>query len=336
MTDGHRMMLAPYRSAMQVVFRADATHGTGAGHVMRCWALAEEFAARGATISWHGNIDVPWLQQALGGVGWRATPCDGTAEEQASETCADLVIVDSYELETTYRASVMARGIPVVAIVDDNFIDAGPASLWVNPGAPSRLRVADDSKFLNGPDYVLIRRTVKDLRQSRRELLESGAEPRDVTILLGGTDSSNVARFLESLKRVPESIGEVFAGPGSGIDWPGSAIRWIPAGPDLMDRAAHSAYVVSASGVTSWELAHIGVPMGLVQVVGNQAGNYAWMTGNGWADPLGRLNASSDPQALARALLDALTTPRGRGRPQIPGIDGCGASRIVDAVMCLL
>lgn len=319
---------------MRVLFRADATREIGAGHVMRCWALAEELAARGASVSWQGTIDVPWVRAALDGHGWNVVAPLGSSMDQALGLDADAVIVDSYTLDEAYRQTLLNTGTPVVAIVDDSYTTAGPASLWVNPGAPSSLQVDDAASFLNGPDYVLIRRAVRDLRRLRQEADSSQSRGAGITFLLGGTDFAGLAPLIDSMSGLSERVGGVFAGPG--LQQADSRVEWLSGGPGLLRRACQSRLVVSAAGVSSWEMAHIGVPLALLQVTDNQAGNYAWMTTMGWARPLGRIEPwLRQPAEFERALMDALTASDAEARTGLSRIDGLGASRVVDAVLTL-
>ena len=287
---------------MRVVFRADATPSVGAGHVMRCWALAEEFEARGWEIAWQGTFEVPWLTAALTRSGWSVSGPGSIA--------ADLVVVDSYTLGPGYRGGLLDRGIPVVAIVDSFHQELGPGSLWVNPGPPMALEAG--RRFLNGPEYVMIRSEVRRLRALRTSLKTDDG----LTFLLGGTDFAGLGALVDRLQ-LP---GAVYAGPGADG---GGRVTWMPGGPELLQQAACSRLVVSAAGVSSWEMLHLGVPLALVLAAENQRGNYEWMTSRGWAYGLG------SGEGLAHGLAALL-------RGELAGaqrIDGLGAARTLSAVL---
>jgi spore coat polysaccharide biosynthesis predicted glycosyltransferase SpsG len=306
----------------------------GTGHVMRCWALAEEFSARGASISWLATLDVPWLKEALRQSRWSISTPQGTERDQALAVDADVVIVDSYSIKHIFRQTLLDRGIFVLAIVDDSTTDSGPASLWVNPGAPASLRTAPDTAFLNGPEFVLIRRAIRELREMREGKEIQGADIAGITFLLGGTDFAGFAADIDSISKQVPAEHSIFAGPGH----PGQAptgVSWLHGGAELLQRAATSTLVVSAAGVTSWELAHIGVPMALFQVAENQSGNYEWMTSQGWAWPLGKIEIGMKTHLLAEQIcsaLEALNKGRIIGSSRI---DGLGAARIVDKALTL-
>jgi spore coat polysaccharide biosynthesis predicted glycosyltransferase SpsG len=287
---------------MRVIFRADATPSIGTGHVMRCWAIAEELASRGWQVEWQGAIEVPWLFATLATAGWPVSH-PGSIE-------ADLVVVDSYSLDPAYRQDLLDRRIPVVAIVDHYHDELGPGTVWVNPGPPMALGA--DPRFLDGPEYVLIRSEIRNLRALR----ESLSHAEGVTFLLGGTDFAGLGSLINRL----ELPGPVFAGPGSGSS---SAVTWLPGSPELLRRAASSQLVVSAAGVSSWEMLHVGVPLALVQVTENQRGNYEWMTSQRWALGLGS----------GEALTEGLTGLLSGQLAGVQRIDGLGAARVVEAIL---
>jgi spore coat polysaccharide biosynthesis predicted glycosyltransferase SpsG len=278
---------------------------------------------------------VPWIRSALIEQGWGLVAPIGSPRGQALPFRADVVIVDSYTEDESYREKLLDQGIPVVAIVDDSFASAGPASLWVNPGAPSTLRVDEPDSFLNGPDYVLIRREVRKLRALRHESGLSVSRATGITFLLGGTDFAGLAPLIDRMSGLSERAGGVFAGPGAREG--GSEVKWLRGGPELLRRASQSRLVVSTAGVSSWEMAHIGVPLALMQVTGNQAGNYSWMTTMGWARPLGRVDPRrTQPADFERALRDAFSPSDAQTSAALSRIDGLGAARVTEAVLSLI
>jgi spore coat polysaccharide biosynthesis predicted glycosyltransferase SpsG len=300
----------------------------GAGHVMRCWALAEEFCARGWAVAWQGGVEVPWVSRALAEAGWGITAPHGSPAEQAAQVDADLVVVDSYDLDHSYRARLLDRGTAVVAIVDDFHTSLGPASLWVNPGVP--LPISGGSGFLNGPDYMLLRREIRELRVKRLAAGEPSLEKSGITFLLGGTDFAGIAHLV---KHLPKAMGlqiTMRAGPSEQM---GADVTWLPAGSGLLQQAALSALVVTPAGVSSWEMLSVGVPLCLICATENQRGNYSWMAEQGWVWPLGDLAAIRSSADLAGALAGPLRALQEGGLRGESRIDGMGAERVVEAVI---
>lgn len=297
---------------------------------MRCWAIAEELERRGIQVEWHSSIEVPWVQEAFARQGWRVTEPEGTPWQQAGLVAADAVVVDSYDLDLAYRCQLLERGIKVVAIVDDFHLVAGPASLWVNPGVKTGLPVANTAGFLNGPEFVLIRREIRNLRLLRQEFLRSGGIPEGVTVLLGGNDAGGLAAALAGL---PEALGgavDVVMGPGESRE--GQPGFWHAGGSELLKRAALSRLVISAAGVSSWEMLHIGVPLALVEATDNQRGNYHWMSEMGVVWPLGTYADSNLAQGLGVRVARIQEEVTRVGARTEPLIDGLGAFRVAEAM----
>lgn len=301
---------------MRVVLRADATRAIGAGHVMRCWALAEEFQARGWQVSWQGTVNVPWVAALFAEQGWVVEPVLGRDGGVLEDGSADLVVVDSYGDTEAYRRSALDQGVPVLAVVDHHHTELGPGSLWINPGPP----IASESslRFLNGPDYVLIRRDIRALAEARHTY----APGSGLAFLLGGTDAMGLAGSVQDL-----DVGErIVAGPGTANS---GGVVWLAPGPDLMREAARSRLVVSPAGVSSWEMLHIGVPLALLHATDNQRGNYDWITGQGWAWGLGNgRNLPRRVQEALRRVNEGLLVGERR-------IDGMGAARVLEAALGL-
>lgn len=316
---------------MKVVIRADASRSLGVGHAMRCWALAEEFSLRGASVTWCGTFDVPWLRSALDARGWPVESAKGHGRNAAREIDADWVVIDSYVLDEHFRLALMGRGIGVLVIVDDSHADFGPASLWVNPGAPLELPCGSQGTSLDGPDYVLIRRKIRELGQERRARIEHAGPEDRITVLLGGTDSAGLGRALTQLRDIPVEWPALIAGPGAGPC--NEAVTWLSGGEGLMKAAAISRLVVTTAGLSSWELAHIGVPMGIVQVADNQAGNYRFMTSNGWAWPMGQVSHFQDTPAFIEQVGRAWHAALEGALTGVSTVDGLGAARVVDRVL---
>lgn len=320
---------------MRVVFRADATPTEGTGHIMRCWALAETLVERGIEVVWLGQVEVQWLRRQLLRMEWVLADLDASVNQvrQTLDLFPDIVVVDSYLLEQSYREDLIDRGVSVVAIVDDSHPEVGPGSLFVNPGVASRRLAKPGVPMLEGPEYVLIRREIRRLKTLRYRAQKEGRESRDLIFLLGGADSGGLGTLLDKTRFSPPLNMRCFAGPrrrGSGTS---GAVTWLEAGTLLLEQAALSALVVTPAGVASWEMLHIGVPVALINAFDNQAGNYAWMTHAGLAWPLGTFDELGDPVRLTSAVGEAwaaLTSGKFVGADGV--IDGRGAARVADAI----
>lgn len=124
---------------------------------------------------------------------------------------------------------------------------------------------------------------------------------------------------------------DVVMGPGESTGGrPGS---WLPGGPGLLKRPALSQLVVSAAGVSSWEMLHIGVPLALVAATENQTGNYRWMSAMGAVWPLGSYAEGGFSQGLESGIRQVPTDLLAGAPPARPVVDGLGALRVTDALL---
>src|SRR5262245_33190279 len=90
--------------------RADATPTTGAGHVMRCAALAEAWTA--GTRRFWGSIEIDFVRAALCDAGFEA------ATEAAELTSASVLVVDTYDSVERDRCA-RCRDAGARVLVDD-------------------------------------------------------------------------------------------------------------------------------------------------------------------------------------------------------------------------
>lgn len=215
--------------ALKVAFRADASVEIGAGHVMRCLALADGLRLHGAEchficrdhdgqmgkrISDRGH-DVSLLPATVGKV---AESGDATYaswlgcgwEEDARQTASVLVhmpldwlVVDHYAIDWRWEAALRGSTQRLMAIDDladrrhevDLLLDQ---NLGRDTAHYDNL-VPEGARCLVGPAYALLRPEFHGLR-SYSLLRRNGAPPQRVLISLGGMDSGNVTgRVLEAL-----------------------------------------------------------------------------------------------------------------------------------------
>lgn len=337
---------------MLVVVRADATASSGVGHAMRCLALAEEFVASGDDIHWIGDLSSqPWLADKVSSIASSILEPEGSQSAQANQVLEihpELTIVDSYELGEDFCAPVQQRGQALVAIIDSSS-HLAPADMFVLPGTdPVTHDFVGDTPILQGTQYVLIRQELRRVKQERRRLEKregSESKPMQVSVLLGGTDVAALApRIVESLISLdvpltidasPRPERPPLLSQTSG-EWGSSSVTWWSPGEDIYSRVVDADLVISAAGVSSWELLFLDVPLALVQVVDNQASNYEWMTSRGLAFGIGESTSLQDPRDLRNALRDLLESDLQATRSRNTIIDGLGAQRVVHAARQLV
>lgn len=265
----------------RVVFRADASHAIGFGHVARICALIEETEARGfeAVPLFGGGGGGDELERWVAARGiaaqigaWRAEDLARAADDPAVVA----VVVDGPQIARAARAPLEAMLRRVQTIIVD---DAGELPLAVStvvnhnfhaPDLAAGYRAA--GRALLGRRYALLRR---EIRRHPRGACALGPRPGErlrVAITFGGSDPAGATpRVLALLPAEPPLDVVVIAGPGfrdqAGLAAASSQataaghhieIHHAPDDPGALFASAHAA--ICSAGGTLGELAYLGCP----------------------------------------------------------------------------
>lgn len=321
-------------SPPRVALRCDSSAYIGTGHVTRCYALAQELVTRGVSIDFVGAVEhVPILTKISNEV--RIKP-----ELEIDWSEYSVVVLDSYALEPEYALHIKSFGPQVVVIADDATPPL-PADLYIEPGVNLWWQPPlghEHIRRLKGPEFALIRNEL--WAQHNIESSPQIEAQLRVLVLLGGSgmspyllplltalDSLSLSLCVTAVSALPEISQERF----HHIQVKTSAPRH-----DLEILLDATDVVISAAGVTSWEVLSSGKPLGIIGVADNQEPNYVFMCEAAIAVPLGRmyLNESVDLDRL-RKLLDGGSCIESMAAHACELVDGKGASRVVDAIMNL-
>lgn len=219
---------------MNIAFRADSSLEIGAGHVMRCLALAQELRDCGHNVSFvckqhlghrgefirsqgfecyllpealddaaisgepvnHADNHVAWL-----GGSWAS---DAAATAVCLELCAaDIVVIDHYSLGESWERAVADTGRKIV-VIDDLADRPHECDLLLDQNlgraiSDYKTLVPAHCQILVGPSYALLRSEFKALRGyslARRK----GARVTQIFVSMGGIDKDNITGLvLEAL-----------------------------------------------------------------------------------------------------------------------------------------
>jgi spore coat polysaccharide biosynthesis predicted glycosyltransferase SpsG/RimJ/RimL family protein N-acetyltransferase len=323
------------------LLRCDADDRSGVGHLVRCVAVAEAAQAAGWCCRLVGRVTAPLARQLVAAAGMEVLDDVGTPlDELARSTGATVLHVDHYDTPSPAPGSP-TDGAPVVSAVQDGRHGRRDAHVVLDatPGGAVAAAVVEAARVrLTGPSEAVVRREVRALAGRR----EGTTAPR-VLVVAGGTDAAGIVPALTDL------VVEAVQGPGEPLPYevlvldpaaesrppaPAGVHRRLP-GPDLAALAAGSTLVVTAAGTTTAELAVIGVPMAVVQAVGNQGETYSRLVRAGAALPLGSAADLVPHRArLADDLREVLRDPARRAALVAAAagtVDGGGADRLVAA-----
>jgi spore coat polysaccharide biosynthesis predicted glycosyltransferase SpsG len=331
-----------------VVFRADASHGLGLGHVARLCAVIEELvAAGGEPLAMLGGDDTvaAWARSQGIAAPIRSWTTDDVLAAAGPPVRA--VVIDGPALAASLVPVLVARGVRTVVIDDrGDLAEAIDAVVNHNVHAPSLAASYPAARLrLLGRRYLMLRRAIRQLPHGACRPRE-GARPR-LVVTFGGSDPVGAtARTVRLLPAERPSDVTVIAGPGyrddaalqaaAGIaSAAGHTIEIVRAPDDAGRRFVEADAAICSAGGTLGELAYLGCPALAFAIVADQIAGAHAQAGAGLIAS-GRTWSELDDAAVRAALLDFLIDDRGRGdlrQRALTTADGAGARRVVGELL---
>jgi UDP-2,4-diacetamido-2,4,6-trideoxy-beta-L-altropyranose hydrolase len=339
-----------------LLIRADGHRAIGAGHVMRCLALASAWRARGGAVTFITFCDSDALAARL------RAGCDelvrfgqpGPSDDDRARLRAvaaahpgAIVVLDGYGFTAPYHHMVRTAGHPLL-VLDDHAHLAGYDVDWIlnqNTIASPALyhgRVANASLLL-GPSFALLR---GEFAAYRDWLRSPRSDAHKLLVTLGGSDPDNVTRdvvLAVATVSGPDTVVRVVAGHSNahaaGLKELCARQRFscevLQGVDDMPAQMIWADLAISAAGSTIWELAYMQLPALLITTADNQGTNAAGLQARSVARDVGRPDGQLGARLAAslRELAHAggrLTDMATAGRALV---DGRGAERVVDALL---
>jgi len=343
---------------MTVVFRADAGLEIGAGHVMRCAALAEDLRDAGHDILFvcrRMEGDLIEHLRTVRHFDVIALPADTvTVEGDATETVSALgahalryaprwIVVDHYQLDARWERAVRTM-CPSLLVIDDlaNRPHDCRALLDQNDLSPvgrySAL-VPGSCVQLLGPRFALIRREIREARHADRD---RGEPVRRLLVFFAGADATDeTAKALTAIRTFTRFAIDVVVSRMYGHV---SSLRTVLAAfptarlfvepTDLPAILAQADLCVGGGGSTTWERCYLGVPSIVVAVAVNQLAAATQAARSGAVVLLGNageVESEAIRSAVAR-LVDDGDLRRRMAQNAMQLVDGHGAARVIDVM----
>ncbi|CAO3378186.1 UDP-2,4-diacetamido-2,4,6-trideoxy-beta-L-altropyranose hydrolase [Azospirillum argentinense] len=338
---------------MRVLLRADAGSSIGAGHVMRCLAVAEAVQELGGDALFAVASLPSALEERLRAAGMAVHRIDaeaGSAADLAATRAiaadAGAIVLDGYGFPEGWRAGLAGTGLPILAFDDAGAGDPIHAGLIVN-AAPDAASLPyrkgnPGARLLLGPAYAPLRREVREAAASPKPPLE---ERRGLLVTFGGSDPLGLtAPVIACLApRLPPGVWLDVAVGGAVRDAAAveavaecfkDSVRLHRDTPRMGRLMAQAGLAVSAAGTTTGELAAIGTPAVLVTIADNQLEAARQSEALGWcALVAGQTKGAAERIADVALGLWADPARRRTMAGKLVGIvDGQGALRIARAL----
>lgn len=334
---------------MRVLFRADGGgSGIGLGHLMRCLAVADALAERGATISFLMQ-DHPKGISLVTAHGYAAhtIPLQTTLEADLIESLkhlenVDMMIVD-IPLSTPEYLKSLHESQKMIVAFDDKMDKLLPVNCVIGNAYADRKsygeHLPEETLLLAGPEYLPLRKEFQTLPPHEiAETLEN------ILICCGGEDPDNVTQaIVEALSHYPKKLTlHILIGianehqttlQGSCQRSPHRCIIHTHTF-ELIDLLRNVDVAITAAGVMLWEIAAAGLPFVAVQIADNQKGVIKIVLKHGLGEVLGPfhlLNSVTIDQKLSA--LEDRTVRQNYSKLTQQWIDGKGADRIADALL---
>lgn len=339
------------RQTPVLLVRADADGQIGAGHVMRCLALAQAWQDEGGRAVFLTSPLAPALHRSLRHEDIEtatllSTPGSAAEAEElrnlSRKLAASWVVLDGYHFSSEYQSRVRNENTGLIAIDDLGSLPTYFSDVIVNPN-PSAEQITynalPDTRLLLGSAYALLRR---EFRCHARRNRPATNHDRKVLVSMGGADPGNMtAKVLQAIAKLLSRDVKItiVIGPNNRYE---DELRTLVARISLAasletnvermsDLIAGADLCVTAGGGTCLECAYFGVPMLLLPIAVNQVPTVQALTRLECALSVGRADQvpiHDIASILWRLLQDGPLRDRLSANCQRL-VDGKGAERVV-------
>ncbi len=278
-----------------LVIRADAGPEIGAGHVMRCLALAQAWQDKGGRCVFVTGCSAGSLVERLNLEGMdvcEAAGVTGSREDiekliaVARDFDAAWVVLDGYKFTAKNQKDIKDAGLKLLCVDDNTDYAEYYADIILNQNIhaceemyPSEI-CQSYTKRLLGLKYCLLRRKFLAYRGNERKYSKCVCK---IMLTMGGADPENVTgKFLEAFSdfdldglQVRVIVGannknyQLLKKQVNGLDY-GCEIIFAADDEKMVETMLWADVSVSAAGSTVWEHQCLGVPTILVAIAQNQ------------------------------------------------------------------
>lgn len=261
----------------------------GAGHVMRCLALAQAWRHTGGAVMFASAVLTPALEERIRGEGFDLVQIAaerGSAQDLEETVAAaerlgcECVVQDGYCFDAEYQKALQGSVARLLVLDDNSECERYTASLVLNQNAYASEamyeRRSADTRLLLGARYALLRREFLELG---RPAPRAADRAKNILVSLGGGDPENVsASVLEALRRtrLRDINVRVICGPSNPNLEALQSEAELPfacevlTGVSMPQAMAWADLAITGAGATCWETAFMGLPSCVVVMAENQ------------------------------------------------------------------
>jgi UDP-2,4-diacetamido-2,4,6-trideoxy-beta-L-altropyranose hydrolase len=319
----------------------------GAGHVMRCLALAQGWKRSGGHAVFVMASSMPALHKRLQDEGLPVIRLDVAAGvaadadrtvQTARQEGAEWVVVDGYQFDADYQRRVKDAGLRLLVIDDYGHASHYAADLVLNQNPHARAeqyaRREPGTRLLLGTRFALLREQFRAWQVWHRENPDVA---RKILITFGGTDPDNsTGRVLDALRGIDLEIRVVVGAAHMQRACLASMVAGLPDATLITDASnmpelmAWADMAVTAGGSTCLELAFMGVPALAFVTASNQVESVSALDARGAVIDMGRSEALSAPrlQETVVALAGDSQRRSAMSRSGRELVDGFGSERV--------
>ena len=280
---------------MHLYIRTDANGKIGAGHIMRCIALAQAWQYQGGEVTFISCCENDPIRERITQEGFsfvsivRPHPHSSDLTQtlniieskRPNDPSSVWLVLDGYHFTPEYQKAIRDTGNYLLVIDDMNHLPQYHANILLNQNihAPDlNYHCDEDTALLLGTRYVLLRREFLKYRGFKRQIPD---QAKNILVTLGGADPDNVTlKVIEALKLLdyPEIEVKIIIGPANPhqnllsqtLFSSFSAFELLINPPDMPELMAWADLAISAAGSTCWELAFMQLPFVAIVAAENQ------------------------------------------------------------------
>jgi UDP-2,4-diacetamido-2,4,6-trideoxy-beta-L-altropyranose hydrolase len=280
---------------MNIVFRLDAAVAIGAGHLMRCLALADALRQGGASSVFILRCDIEALHAEVLARGHQCRLLPGSATDwntDAGQTAqclrdlpaTDCLIVDHYQLDARWERMLRPL-VRRIMVIDDLADRPHDCDILLDQNLTPQLQqryvglVPTSCQQLLGPQFAMLR---PEFLLERSRLRTRDGQVRRLAVFFGGTDpGAETLKVLTALAGLPELLAQMPCDVIIGAAHPqrqrveeicrsNAQMQFHCQINNMAELMAAADLCIGAGGTALWERAVLGVPSLVITIADNQ------------------------------------------------------------------